>query len=80
MMTQLIIKNKYSDVDQVDGKGWNVLHFAARYDRVDIVHWLIERHQQKTFILSYLMDINENYPLQIACKYKNYKVAKFLVT
>lgn len=32
MMTQLIVKNKYSDADQIDANGWNVLHFAARYD------------------------------------------------
>ena len=41
MMSQLIVKNKYCDDNQVDARGWNVLHFAARYDRVEIADWFI---------------------------------------
>ena len=41
IIAQLIAKNRYSMANQKDNKGWNVLHFAARYDRLEILDLFI---------------------------------------
>jgi len=45
------------------------LHFAARYDRLEILDMFI---RDEKFFVEYAKDKNGNYPLQIACKYGKY--------
>lgn len=60
IMTQLIAKNKYSMLDQTDKKGQNILHFAAKFDRLEILDLFIK--DPKLFI-EYKADNKNNFPL-----------------
>ena len=42
-MVQLIAKNKKTVVDLRDKNGWNLLHYCARYDRLEIMDMIFRK-------------------------------------
>ena len=68
-MAQLISRNRQTRREQTDLNEWNILHFAARYDRLEILDMFV---RDEKFFVEYAEDKNGNTPLQIACKYGKY--------
>ena len=76
MIVQLIAKNRYSMLDQKDKKGWNILHYAARYDRLEILDMLM---QDPKMFIEIAADNQGNYPLHIASKYGRTQIVEYLL-
>ena len=53
IMAQLIAKNGQTRREQTDINEWNILHFAARYDRLEILDMFIREQQLTKKIIDY---------------------------
>ena len=58
-MVQLIIKNKHTIKGQTDAQGWNVLHYCARYDRLEILDMLCRKFENNNKMKGSALDKTE---------------------
>ena len=72
-MTELISKNEIIDMNQTDNNGWNLLHWAARYDRLEIMDTFMKRVKYN------VKDTKGNFPIHIACKYGKVQIVDYLL-